>query len=39
MFDSHESRTLASLRDALLRRLLSVELRVPSAEKLLEFAT
>jgi len=32
----HESRTLASARDALLPKLLSGELRVPDAEKFLE---
>ena len=31
-----ESRTLSSLRDALLPRLISGELRVPDAEKMLE---
>ena len=33
-----ESRTLMSLRDALLPRLISGELRVPDAEKMLEEA-
>jgi hypothetical protein len=32
----HESRTLAALRDALLPKLLSDELRVPVAAKLVE---
>jgi type I restriction enzyme M protein len=32
----HESRTLAALRDALLPKLLSGELRVPAAAKLVE---
>jgi len=35
----HESRTLAELRDALLPKLLSGELRVPTAEKLVEVNT
>jgi len=35
----HESRTLASLRDALLPKLLSGELRVPDAEKAVEALT
>ena len=34
----HQSRTLASLRDTLLPKLISGELRVPDAEKLLEEA-
>jgi type I restriction enzyme S subunit len=34
----HESRTLAALRDALLPKLLSGELRVPAAAKLVEAA-
>ena len=34
-----ESRTLAALRDALLPKLLSGELRVPTAEKLVEART
>jgi hypothetical protein len=33
---SNESRTLAALRDALLPKLLSGELRVPAATQLLE---
>ena len=33
-----ESRTLTSLRDSLLPRLISGELRVPDAEKMLEEA-
>jgi len=35
----HESRTLAELRDALLPKLLSGALRVPTAEKLVEVNT
>jgi type I restriction enzyme S subunit len=34
-----ESRTLATLRDALLPKLLSGELRIPEAEKMVEVAT
>jgi type I restriction enzyme S subunit len=34
--NEHESRTLAALRDALLPKLLSGELRVPAAAKLME---
>jgi len=34
-----ESRTLAALRDTLLPKLLSGELRIPDAEKLVEAAT
>ena len=32
----HQSRTLAALRDALLQRLLSGELRIREAERLVE---
>lgn len=36
---AHESRTLADLRDALLPKLISGELRVPEAEELVEAAS
>jgi type I restriction enzyme S subunit len=35
-FRSLESRTLATLRDTLLPRLLSGELRIPESEKMVE---
>ncbi|CBE67444.1 Type I restriction-modification system specificity determinant (fragment) [Candidatus Methylomirabilis oxygeniifera] len=36
VLEKRESRTVAALRDALLRKLLSEELRMRTAEKLLE---